>query len=56
MTTKDLMAILSVLKDDAEVYLEFQEGNRNTQGRSACLNSVEIEEALEGVTLKGLFV
>jgi hypothetical protein len=55
MIAKDLKAILSVLKDDSEIYLEFQEVNRNKQGRFTSLNSVEVEECLGSITLKGLF-
>jgi len=54
MQVKELKAILSVLNDDTEVYLEFQETRFKT-GRSTCLKSVEVEEGFIGVTLKGVF-
>lgn len=56
MLVKELKAILSILPDDTEISLEFQEGNRNKQGRTTLLNSVEIEEGFMGITLKGVFV
>jgi len=55
LTVKELKAVLSILLDETEVYLEFQEGTRNTPGRSTCLNTIELEEGFIGVTLKGVF-
>lgn len=52
MLVKDLRAILSILNDDTEINVEWQEGTRNKSGRVACLNSVEIEGDLNFITLK----
>jgi hypothetical protein len=55
MIVKELRAILSVLNDDTEVNIEWQEGTRFKPGRIAELNSVEIEEGFTFVTLKAVF-
>lgn len=52
MIVKELREILSILNDDTEVNIEWQEGTRIRAGRTACLNSVEIEAGFLYVTLK----
>jgi hypothetical protein len=55
MYVKELKAILSVLNDDTDIYIEWQEGSRTRPGRVACLNSVEIEDNFTSINLKAVF-
>lgn len=52
LRVKELRAVLSILQDDSEIFIEWQEGTRRQAGRVTVLNSVEIEEDLNIVTLK----
>ncbi len=54
MNVRELRAILCILNDDTEINIEWQEGTRKKAGRIALLNSVEIEEDFNCITLKAL--